>query len=83
MFQFASFAANGKIYTCCDFKGDSRLEIGNWMEGDFRDDWINERHIDVYNSINTHLCPPCRPNKNNIEIQQCLDDPLMLSKLNS
>ena len=83
MFQFPSFAANGKIYTCCDHKGDARFEIGSWLDGDFRDNWLDERHIEVYNNINTHLCPPCRPNKNNIEIQTCLDDPLMLSRLNS
>jgi sulfatase maturation enzyme AslB (radical SAM superfamily) len=83
MFQFPSFAANGKIYSCCDHKGDSNFEIGDWMDIDFRDEWLGEKHKEVYNNINTHLCPPCRPNKNNIEIQKCLDDPSKLSILNS
>lgn len=82
MFQFPIFCANGKIYTCCDHKGDPNFEIGDWVNGDFRDSWLNDRHMEVYNTINTHLCPPCRPNRSNIEIQQCLDDPLKLSVLN-
>jgi len=82
MFQFPTFSANGKIYTCCDHKGDPNYEIGSWIEGDFRDRWLDDNHWAIYNKINTHLCPPCRPNKSNIEIQQCLDDPLKLSVLN-
>ena len=82
MFQFPSFCADGKIYTCCDHKGDSRFEIGSWIDGDFRDNWLNDRHFEVYNNINTHLCPPCRPNISNNDIQSCLDNPLELEILN-
>jgi sulfatase maturation enzyme AslB (radical SAM superfamily) len=83
MFQFPSFCANGKIYTCCDHKGYPEFEIGSWIDNDFRDMWLGERHMEIYNNINTHLCPPCRPNINNIEIQTCLDDPSKLSVLNT
>ena len=83
MFQFPSFAADGKVYACCDHKGDERFLIGEWGGNDFRDQWLNDRHWDVYNKINTHFCPPCRPNQNNIEIQKCLDDPKFLGILNT
>jgi len=83
MFQFPSFASNGKIYACCDHKGNTNFDIGDWVDIDFRDNWLNDRHMSVYNNINTHLCPPCRPNKNNIEIQECLNNPLKLATLNS
>jgi len=83
MFQFPSFCANGKIYTCCDHKGNPNFEIGSWVDVDFRDTWLNKRHLEVYNCINTHLCPPCRPNINNIEIQNCLDNPSSIAILNT
>ena len=74
MFQFPVFCADGKVYTCCDHKGDSRFELCNWDNGDFRDQWLSARHFQIYESINTKLCPHCRPNIHNISIQNILDD---------
>lgn len=81
MFQFPVFTADGKIYSCCENRGNERYCIGTWDEGDFRDQWCGERHWAVYNSINTKLCQPCRPNKNNIEIQRVLDEPQLIENL--
>jgi len=83
MFQFPVFCADGKIYTCCDHKGDERFCIGDWMNGDFRDEWLNDRHWEVYNNINTHLCPPCRANNNNNQIEQMLKNSELLEVLNT
>lgn len=81
MFQFPVFCADGHIYVCCDNKGNPRFSIGRWDQGDFRDVWLNSKHHDIYSSTNTHLCPPCRPNKSNIAIQNVLDDPQQLETL--
>lgn len=81
MFQFPVFCADGKIYTCCENKGNPRFAIGNWDTGDFRDLWLKERHMQVYNNTNTHLCAPCRPNVHNIAVQKILDDPAQLQNL--
>jgi sulfatase maturation enzyme AslB (radical SAM superfamily) len=81
MFQFPVFCADGHIYTCCENKGNPRFSIGRWDQGDFRDIWLDKQHWDVYNSINTNLCQPCRPNKDNIEIQQILDNPIQIETL--
>lgn len=82
MFQFPVFCADGEIYTCCDNKGVSAFSIGRWDQGDFRDDvWLSKRHFEVYNSINTHLCHPCRPNAANIQIQKIMNDPALLENL--
>jgi sulfatase maturation enzyme AslB (radical SAM superfamily) len=81
MFQFPVFCADGEIYTCCEHKGDPRFSIGNWRTNDFRDIWLAQRHHDVYNNINTHLCPPCRPNGKNNEIQEILDNPNKIEQL--
>lgn len=81
MFQFPVFCADGEIYVCCDNKGNPKFSIGKWDQGDFRDLWLTQRHHDVYNSVNTHLCPPCRPNASNIKIQNIIDNPALLEAL--
>lgn len=81
MYQFPVFCADGNIYTCCDNKGNSRFALGRWDEDDFRDIWLSDRHNEIYNSVNTALCPHCRPNWHNIEIQKIIDDPSLLEQL--
>jgi sulfatase maturation enzyme AslB (radical SAM superfamily) len=81
IFQFPVFCADGKIYVCCDHKGDPRFEIGSWDQGDFRDIWLSERHHKLYNDINVAFCPPCRPHQSNIKIQEILDNPALLENL--
>lgn len=81
MFQFPVFCADGSMYTCCEHKGDPRFSIGSWNQADFRDIWLSQRHHDIYNSINTNFCKPCRPNEDNIEIQNIIDNPQQLENL--
>jgi sulfatase maturation enzyme AslB (radical SAM superfamily) len=81
MFQFPVMCADGHIYTCCDNKGNPNYSIGRWDQDDFRDIWLSPRHWDVYNRVNTKLCPPCRPNRNNIEIQKIMDNTELLEVL--
>jgi sulfatase maturation enzyme AslB (radical SAM superfamily) len=81
MFHFPVFCANGKIYVCCEGKGNPQFELGSWDLGDFRDLWLGERHQEIYNRTNVSLCQPCRPNVNNIEIQKILDDPKRLETM--
>jgi sulfatase maturation enzyme AslB (radical SAM superfamily) len=81
MFQFPVFCADGNVYVCCDNKGNPNFSIGHWDHGDFRDSWLNQKHQDIYNKTNTHLCPPCRPNLSNIKIQEILNDPSQLEVL--
>jgi hydroxylamine reductase (hybrid-cluster protein) len=54
MFQFPVFCADGKIYTCCENKGNPNFAIGNWDQDDFRDIWLKDRHMEVYNTTNTN-----------------------------
>lgn len=75
MYQFPVFCADGHMYVCCDNKGNQKFSIGQWDTGDFRDLWLSQRHHDIYNSTNTKLCPPCRPNLSNIKIQKIINDP--------
>jgi sulfatase maturation enzyme AslB (radical SAM superfamily) len=81
MFHFPVFCANGKIYVCCEGKGDPQFELGSWDSGDFRDLWLGARHQEIYSRTNVGLCRPCRPNVNNIEIQKILDDPKRLETM--
>lgn len=80
MFLYTIFAANGDINVCCESRGQKRFVIGNWFDEDIRDIWMKDRHMEVYNSVNTTLCPPCKPNKINNLIQKEIDDPSLLEK---
>jgi sulfatase maturation enzyme AslB (radical SAM superfamily) len=81
MFQYPIFRTDGKIYVCCEETGNPKFEIGSWDTGDFRDVWLGQRHWDVYNSTNTHLCQPCSPNHHNIKIQNIIDNPELMEQL--
>ena len=81
MFHFPVFCANGKIYVCCENKGNSNFELGSWDSEDFRDIWLSDRHREIYNKTNVAFCQPCRPNISNIQIQNILDNPKQLETL--
>ena len=81
MFQFPVCCADGNVYVCCDNKGNSEFSIGNWLEDDIRDIWLSNRHLEVYNKINTNFCQPCRPNLSNIRIQDILNNPETIETL--
>jgi hypothetical protein len=81
MFHFPVFCADGKIYICCEGKGNPQFELTNWDSGDFRDDWLNERHYEIYNKTRVEFCAPCRPNISNIKIQNILNDPKQIEEL--
>jgi sulfatase maturation enzyme AslB (radical SAM superfamily) len=81
MFHFPVFCADGKIYLCCEGKGNPKFELADWDTGDFRDAWLNERHYDVYNKTRVEFCQPCRPNISNIKIQNILNNPKDIENL--
>ena len=81
MFQFPVFCADGNIYSCCENKGNPRFAIGAWDTEDFRDIWLGKLHMEVYNTINTKLCAPCRPNVHNNQIQKILNNDSLIENL--
>lgn len=81
MFHFPMFCADGKVYICCENKGNPQYELGSWDTGDFRDLWLNERHYEIYNQTRVEFCQPCRPNITNIKIQNILDNPKSIESL--
>jgi sulfatase maturation enzyme AslB (radical SAM superfamily) len=81
MFHFPVFCADGKIYICCEGKGNPQFELGPWDSSDFRDLWLGERHWEIYNRTNVSFCQPCRPNPNNIAIQNILNNPKKIESL--
>jgi hypothetical protein len=82
MFFLPIFTATGDIYVCCENRGNDRFKIGSWLDPDWQHTvWCAEKHMELYNSVNTHLCPPCRPNIHNIEIQNELDNPELKDRL--
>jgi hypothetical protein len=81
MFHFPVFCADGKIYICCEGKGNPQFELANWDSGDFRDSWLNARHYEIYNRTRVEFCAPCRPNISNIQIQNILDNPKKIETL--
>ena len=81
MFHFPVFCADGKIYICCEGKGNPQFELCAWDTGDFRDTWLGERHHDIYNRTRVEFCAPCRPNISNIAIQNILNNPKQIETL--
>jgi len=81
MFHFPVFCANGKIYVCCEGKGNPQFELCAWDSGDFRDTWLAERHHEIYNKTRVEFCQPCRPNISNINIQNIIDKPKLIETL--
>jgi len=81
MFHFPVFCADGKIYVCCEGKGNPQFELGSWDRDDFRDVWLNERHWEIYNNTRVEFCQPCRPNISNIQIQNILNEPKKIEGL--
>ena len=81
MFQFPVFCADGKIYVCCEGKGNPQFELADWDSGDFRDAWLSKRHYEIYNQTRVEFCQPCRPNINNIQIQNALNSPTIMESL--
>jgi len=81
MFHFPVFCADGKIYICCEGKGNPQFELTNWDSGDFRNSWLNERHYEIYNKTRVEFCAPCRPNISNIKIQNILNNPKEIEAL--
>jgi sulfatase maturation enzyme AslB (radical SAM superfamily) len=75
MFHFPVFCADGKIYVCCEGKGNPQFELANWDSGDFRDQWLGPRHQEIYDRTRVEFCQPCRPNISNIKIQNILNNP--------
>ena len=81
MFLYPILAANGDICVCCEGRGQKKFLLGNWKNQDIRNLWWGEKHLEIYNSVNTHLCPPCKPNKINNLIQEDIDDPSKLERV--
>ena len=81
MFHFPVFCADGKIYICCEGKGNPQFELGAWDSGDFRNIWLNKRHWEIYNKTKVEFCQPCRPNISNIKIQDILNKPKKIEDL--
>jgi sulfatase maturation enzyme AslB (radical SAM superfamily) len=81
MFQFPIFTATGKIYICCENKGNPNFELCAWDTGDFRDLWLSPRHMEIYEKTRVEFCQPCRPNVNNIRIQDILNKPETIETL--
>ena len=81
MYQFPVFCADGRIYTCCDNKGNADFALGQWDQGDFRDLWLSQRHHDIYRNTDTTKCPHCRPNIHNIGIQNIINNQTEIERL--
>jgi len=71
LFLFPSFSADGEIYLCCEYKGREDLCLGRWSDPsqDWRDLWCGDRHREIYHTLVTSLCKPCRPNTTNNRIE--------------
>jgi len=52
--------ADGKVYLCCQLRGNKEFELGDLTKETFRDIWNGELRQKVINKIDIKRCPPCR-----------------------
>ncbi|MCW3134450.1 MAG: radical SAM protein [Methanophagales archaeon] len=64
--------ADGNVYLCCQFRGDSTKVIGNIHEKRFKDIWFSDEHRKMIDSIDVSKCPVCRYIPYNIIIEQAV-----------
>ena len=81
MYHFPVFCADGHIYVCCDNKGVPEFSLCQWDKDDFRDNWMNDRHNEIYDRTIVQMCKPCRPNATNNRVQEILDSPQLIEVL--
>ena len=76
LFLLPIFAADSKLYICCENRGNPVFDLTDWTVGDFRKEWGAKKHIDIYNTLDLNACPMCRPHCHNMEIDKLLDNNL-------
>jgi len=74
MYSFLIFCSDGNTYSCCENKGNPLYSMGSWVEEDFRKLWYSRVHHNMYDGINTKLCPPCRSHNHNLAIEQVMQN---------
>ena len=52
--------ADGKLYLCCQLRGNKRFELGDLHDQSFREIWEGEKRQVAINNVNMDRCPPCR-----------------------
>jgi len=52
--------ADGNVYLCCQFRGDSSKIIGNIHDKSFKDIWFSYEHRQLIDNIDISKCPVCR-----------------------
>ena len=64
-------AADGKVYLCCQLRGNPKFAIGDLNVNSFQEIWNGQTRQEVINKIDLSRCPPCRYKKYN-EIMEYL-----------
>lgn len=52
--------ADGKVYLCCQLRGNSKFELGDLNKQYFREIWNSEQRQEAIKKIDLSRCPPCR-----------------------
>lgn len=81
LYMMPVFSSDGKIYLCCENRGNANYSLGSWLEGDFRTQWFSEKHHDVFRKINAKFCKPCRPHLHNMEIHSLIQNEFYVNDL--
>lgn len=61
----AVVGADGNVYMCSLFRGNSKFSFGNLYKQSFAQIWRGERRRAIMRSLDIRRCPPCRYNRYN------------------
>ena len=74
LFMLPVFCSDGRVYLCCENRGNPQFSLGSWVNGDFWEKWGENEHKDSYERIDVKLCQPCRPHVHNIKVEKSLNN---------
>ena len=57
--------ADGKVYLCCQLRGNHKFILGDIYKDSFNDIWLSQDRQDAISKIDINRCPPCRYKKYN------------------
>jgi len=72
LYMMPVFAADGKVYLCCENRGNQNYMLGDWLRNDFRKDWCSITHRTVFDKIDSKMCKPCRPHIHNVGVTEAI-----------
>jgi radical SAM protein with 4Fe4S-binding SPASM domain len=72
MYLMPAFMPDGDVYLCCEGLHKRKFKLYNWLNDYFKNHWNNEKHREIFESVDLDECRACRAITHNVEIEKIL-----------